>query len=455
METIINLQNCCKENDLYTFKSIVNTNYDIDFESLNDTTFIEICTIANDEIINWIFDAFPNINFRTNNWKALKILINLERNHISKYIINNYWSPISALEWACLMNNTKICDWIDKEYNLKELEISSIIKKYLLGYSVEKNNIEIFSYLLNMLNDIDNDTILTVLGISLKHNNIESANILLNRYPNIELVSDDNWLLIEVCSGGAYKSLLWLIDKEPKIKNLKDYDTLFIESCKSNNLDLVKWFINNYNIKIDKYDDLIYHLIVNDCIKILDYLFNNYRIDIPIHKMPSYIINSKSNDILEWFLNHNLIDINQSESISHVFLESVEKDNVKICNWILSKNDNIDFKLNRHRGFKIACENNNIQLANLYIKYNPKLYKLTVQHGDIISYQIFEPVEFIGTRDIENIENCTICMHKDSEVITCCNHVYCEQCINTWYSSNHTCPYCRKTDIVFYKINRI
>ena len=80
------LQNCCKENDLYTFKSIVNTNYDIDFESLNDTTFIEICTVANDEIINWIFDAFPNINFRTNNWKALKILINLERNNISKYI---------------------------------------------------------------------------------------------------------------------------------------------------------------------------------------------------------------------------------------------------------------------------------------------------------------------------------------------------------------------------------
>lgn len=47
---------------------------------------------------------------------------------------------------------------------------------------------------------------------------------------------------------------------------------------------------------------------------------------------------------------------------------------------------------------------------------------------------------------IEDKEECSICYNdeKENEVILCCGHSFCEECIKSWEKINKTCPLCRK-----------
>lgn len=41
-------------------------------------------------------------------------------------------------------------------------------------------------------------------------------------------------------------------------------------------------------------------------------------------------------------------------------------------------------------------------------------------------------------------EECSICLVNQNEMInTECNHIYCKQCIDTWFNNHNTCPQCR------------
>jgi len=60
---------------------------------------------------------------------------------------------------------------------------------------------------------------------------------------------------------------------------------------------------------------------------------------------------------------------------------------------------------------------------------------------------IFKPLRqlnIVGTKEVSESETCPICCTSNCEVITCCNHSYCEPCISNWLNTNHsTCPTCR------------
>ncbi|XP_013410899.1 RING finger protein 141-like isoform X2 [Lingula anatina] len=45
----------------------------------------------------------------------------------------------------------------------------------------------------------------------------------------------------------------------------------------------------------------------------------------------------------------------------------------------------------------------------------------------------------------EEANECIICMERKADVILPCAHLYCEQCIDRWSVSSHTCPVCRAT----------
>jgi hypothetical protein len=41
--------------------------------------------------------------------------------------------------------------------------------------------------------------------------------------------------------------------------------------------------------------------------------------------------------------------------------------------------------------------------------------------------------------------NCSICLETPSNCQTKCKHDFCYDCLNTWFQTNKTCPYCRST----------
>ncbi len=59
---------------------------------------------------------------------------------------------------------------------------------------------------------------------------------------------------------------------------------------------------------------------------------------------------------------------------------------------------------------------------------------------DLIVYNF----ESLVTKEIETVEDCSICLESTSSIITDCKHQYCTSCIQTWLRINRSCPCCRK-----------
>jgi hypothetical protein len=44
---------------------------------------------------------------------------------------------------------------------------------------------------------------------------------------------------------------------------------------------------------------------------------------------------------------------------------------------------------------------------------------------------------------VKECETCAVCYEKESDIITTCDHMYCEKCILKWTRKHDTCPMCR------------
>jgi hypothetical protein len=55
--------------------------------------------------------------------------------------------------------------------------------------------------------------------------------------------------------------------------------------------------------------------------------------------------------------------------------------------------------------------------------------------------------------DNSEVADCPICLDELSKnyVELPCKHIYCFECIDTWFGKNATCPLCRKDPIVLKK----
>ena len=62
----------------------------------------------------------------------------------------------------------------------------------------------------------------------------------------------------------------------------------------------------------------------------------------------------------------------------------------------------------------------------------------------------------IEIKYIDIIEDCPICSEHSCDLLTSCNHSFCESCIQTWINMNNhtTCPTCRNvlTNTMFQSI---
>jgi len=79
----------------------------------------------------------------------------------------------------------------------------------------------------------------------------------------------------------------------------------------------------------------------------------------------------------------------------------------------------------------------------------PDKYKLNIENGIIIDYQIIKNRLEKIIKSKENIifaEKCGICFESRSELQINCGHTFCKSCLSIHMNkfNNKNCPYCRQ-----------
>jgi hypothetical protein len=120
-------------------------------------------------------------------------------------------------------------------------------------------------------------------------------------------------------------------------------------------------------------------------------------------------------------------------------------DDIDVIKWLY--NSDIDIRKNNDHYFLFSCLNNHIEVVIWLMSICPD-YSCTIENGHIVDY--FVSISKVIQSDLSLDSDCNICLSVESNCKTKCNHEYCYDCINTWYSKNTTCPMCRdKIDMVY------
>ena len=85
-------------------------------------------------------------------------------------------------------------------------------------------------------------------------------------------------------------------------------------------------------------------------------------------------------------------------------------------------------------------------------KLNPDRFKYEINKDNSLTSKISRYIYKI--KDIQIDELCMICLTNKSNIITECEHIYCDICIDIWLNINDNCPYCRTNITELYKINQ-
>lgn len=69
----------------------------------------------------------------------------------------------------------------------------------------------------------------------------------------------------------------------------------------------------------------------------------------------------------------------------------------------------------------------------------PKGFPMS-SHAEFSSYQLITCMEVDDNEDV-----CPICQEEPKDPVqTRCDHIYCQECLQTWTAGHNTCPSCRK-----------
>ena len=277
------------------------------------------------------------------------------------------------------------------------------------------------------------------------------------------------------CYYGKLEIVKWIYSVKPEINinadcGDNDFDGFensdvngFTMACTSGKLDVAKWLLEIDPIKtlsgIDEFDT--FALVCKEKKYENDIAGESYDPQ-PILKWlleikPDINISQKSEmafyyacvyenlDTAKWLLEIKP-DINISIDDELIFRKSSQ--NSQIIKWLLEIKPDINIEANSHDAFKNACEGHDMEAVKFLISLNPTKYSATLsEYGSVESWNI--KVNYIRKKTVEikscDIQECPICMDKNSQVITNCNHAYCVKCIKKVCESENKCPTCRST----------
>jgi hypothetical protein len=113
-----------------------------------------------------------------------------------------------------------------------------------------------------------------------------------------------------------------------------------------------------------------------------------------------------------------------------------------------------------HTAFRWACEMGHLHVAQWIALLVPHMYIITDIYSDPIKHQIIHQLyiceDDVITRNKKDADadECIICQQDKPDLMSDCNHTYCEDCIQQWFnhSDQETCPCCRRDIESFQRI---
>ena len=216
------------------------------------------------------------------------------------------------------------------------------------------------------------------------------------RNPNINLRENNDELFYTICTGGNIQLAKYLLEIQPDINVSKDDDVIFSSCCNEGNLIMIKWL---YSIIPQLSEKAYYeHSICGAC------YYGHLH-------------------VAKWLMkNFEGLDIKVDED--YCMIHAVENEYFDIVDWIKS-----------------------LEPDRYVIKYNE-----TYEYID--EFKINKKLVVNGEKKIEVIHECPICYESKSNVISCCDHQFCYNCMNEYYQKSNylNCPFCRKEKIKLYYI---
>ena len=122
----------------------------------------------------------------------------------------------------------------------------------------------------------------------------------------------------------------------------------------------------------------------------------------------------------------------------------------------------LDIYANNHYVFRMAYLHGYVDVLDWLHSINPRLYEhmdieiCETSDSDEENVECIAREEFVIDKyiprsyDFKNpIAKCSICLYKNSNILTKCKHQFCEDCIYDCYryGKNH-CPLCRRVNLV-------
>ena len=133
-----------------------------------------------------------------------------------------------------------------------------------------------------------------------------------------------------------------------------------------------------------------------------------------------------------------------SAKYEEAFRWTCQHGHIQVAQWLYQIKPNINISAKNDWAFRWACLRDHIQVAQWIQSLYSNKYIIVVKNNQIINYTIIQTLLKSNTvLHLEQLEVCPICIELLCNLKTCCNHTFCESCIQTWFNNNKTCPYCR------------
>ncbi len=197
----------------------------------------------------------------------------------------------------------------------------------------------------------------------------------------------------------------------------------FLKKTDTQNLETIKSYYDVHYASINKHKDFVFaYLCKKNYLEIAKWYF-------------SLLFNMRQDFFYQKFLPDEL-------GYVHVFEFACEKGHLELVRWLNTLSDlGIPVTAKDH-SFRKACANNRLNIIEWFILLSPERYSFTVEEKEIIT--IIPHIDDSIPQEINecDILPCSIC-NETSQIITVCNHQFCQECLDSWLKVQKTCPMCR------------
>ena len=393
------------------------------FNKLLDFKEIIIELFSNDDRINLL-----NIIIEKTELSYIKLYINTIYNNTFNYDEINIKHLLLGFE-------------IDKLHYFKDKieEFNSKINSEILYQVISEINtirsestilIDLFNGLYNLDNIYYKDIFdNTLFKLCCYFGNKSCLEFMLNVNKNIDISDNNEEAFKNACDNGQLNIIKYLLKKNINIDISNNNEEAMFNACSSGHLNVVKFL---YKIKPS----------INLSIK-EDYIF-------------SEACNNGNLNIAKWLysiLGNKICNVARYE---HSICGACYYGHLETAKWLYNTFGDIDITVDNDYCFISACKNDYIDICYWIRDLLPDRYSLTYneEEDSIESYNINKVLIITETKEHETKDECFICVDKESNVISSCNHQYCFTCIEKLYkmSTCLACPYCRTEKIMLYNM---